>query len=196
MNNVLDRTNVCIQLFIRQDGTVVVWQLNAGLLGEGKMFLPAKVTVKLESPEGGKLHLHWNRFSTEPPRFEVQPCIGQAPAPAPEPTMAEKLEQAATGIPIIGVALIKGHGWMFGVGQRGADGEMSEMLYLSSEFGLYFVSRFVAIENGRKQVRSMGLDPEKAEIVGLKEVPKPKMRGVTTSNKLSGAKPEKGLVKP
>ena len=42
----------------------------------------------------------------------------------------------------------------------------------------------------------MGLDPEKAEIVVLKEVPKPKMRGVTTNNKPSGAKPEKGLVKP
>ena len=185
MNNVLDRTAVCVQLFIRQDGTVVVWQINPGLLGEGKMFIPAKVTVKLESPEGGKLNLHWNRFSTEPPKFEIQPCVGEAPAPAPEPTLAEKLEQAATGIPIIGVAQVRGRGWMFGVGQRGADGEISEMLYLSSEFDLYFVSRFVAIENGRKQVKSMGLDPEKAQFVGLKEVPKPRKRrtgkkGLTT----------------
>ena len=178
MNNVLDRTNVCVQLFIRQDGTVVVWQINPGLLGEGKMFMPAKVTVKLESPEGGKLNLHWNRFSTEPPKLEVQPCVSEAPAPAPEPTLAEKLEQAATGIPIIGVARVPGRGWMFGVGQRGADGEMSEMLYLSSEFGLYFVSRFVAIENGRKQVKSMGLDPEKAQFVGLKEIPKPRKKSV------------------
>jgi hypothetical protein len=194
--NVMDRTNVCVQLLIRDDGTVVVWQLTPGYLGEGKMFLPAKVTVKIESPEGRKLKLHWNRFSTEPPKFEIQPCVGEAPAPAPEPTLAEKLEQAATGIPIIGVARVPSRGWMFAVGQRGPDTEMSEMLYLSSEFDLYFVSRFVAIENGRKHVKSMGLDPEKAEIVGLKEVPKPKMRGVTTSNKPSGAKPEKGLVKP
>jgi hypothetical protein len=178
MSNVLDRTNVCVQLFIRQDGTVVVWQLNSGLLGEGKMFLPAKVTVKIESPEGGKLNLHWNRFSTEPPKFEVQPCVGEAPASVPEPTIAEKLEHAATGIPIIGVTLVRGRGWMFGVGQRGADGEMSEMLYLSSEFDLYFMSRFLAIEEGRRQVKSMGLDPEKAQIVGLKEVPKPRKKSV------------------